>query len=1077
VGLFALGSVLSIPLVVGAAQELALSLEETVRRADAIVLGTVTARQSRWGDDSRRWMVTDYTLAVENVLYPSEQGDPISNTVVVTYWGGTIGDETQGISDMRVPVVGERLVMMLRPDWARSIEFSPVVGLNQGLFRVAADAAAGNRAAPVMLDAGGRPLALTTTGGVARSSAALATDTAVSLAAFEAWLASNVTRIKATPSAIQPMALQGDGQSMAGFAKVPSSRDESSRGQRESGEGARAPSESPDFATIPAAPPDSSRAAAFDPPTTPGPSMREYVTLGPKPNLPIVVNNFPNSFAPWSPEDEYQMSKWNYYASGVFQVYTTPTGTFAWENDRFDLAGWPSSATLQSEYGSPWGATTIGVTFYRYSGGTILEADIALNPAYSFTLDDEWVYDGGSAQGFRQVMLHELGHMLGLDHDFDAMSVMNYMPSVFRFFGIPYMDDAAGIRALYPSKAVSRTDLGVYLYYPSGFQSITDATYPASAVAGSNITVNNYIVENVGTTSISVPTIEWYLTAARNFSSSYYSLGESTYSPSLGVFTYYNPATVSRTFTIPSSVPAGSYYLAAFIRDDAGAGQGSFPFSNNYAFSRRRIAVSMAPPSAPVLFTPANNAINVSRTPTLDWSTSTGAASYDVYLGTSSSPAFYTNTASTSFSVSAPLNLATKYYWRVVAKNSGGSTSSSTFSFTTVALATPTLLSPSNNAVNVSRTPTLDWNTSSGATSYDVYLGTSPSPAFYVNVASTSVGVGPLAAGTKYYWNVVAKSSGGVSSPSATFSFTTTVAPDITHLLFRNSASGDVAAWLLNGLAAPQGAMIYPGLPLAWRIDGIGDLDGDFKADLVFRNTQTGDVAAWLMNGSTIKQGGIVLAGLPLSWQIDRVGDLNGDFKADLVFRNSQSGDVAGWLMNGVTLTQGAIIYPGLPLVWRIDGIGDLNKDGKADLVFRNTQSGDVAGWLMNGLTLAQGGIIYSGLPLVWQIDKTGDLNGDGRTDLVFRNTQSGDVAGWLMNGLTLAQGSIIYAGLPLAWQIHAAGDLNGDAKADLVFRNTQAGDVAGWLMNGLTLGQGGILYPGLPLVWEIEGIGDLDAG
>ena len=105
-------------------------------------------------------------------------------------------------------------------------------------------------------------------------------------------------------------------------------------------------------------------------------------------------------------------------------------------------------------------------------------------------------------------MLHELGHMLGLDHNFNGMSVMNYFPSEFRFFAMPYMDDAAGIRALHPGNAVSRTDLGVYLYYVSGYQNVTDATYPASVVAGGSLTVNNYTIENVGTTAFSTPTIE-----------------------------------------------------------------------------------------------------------------------------------------------------------------------------------------------------------------------------------------------------------------------------------------------------------------------------------------------------------------------------------------------------------------------------------------------------------------------------------------------------------------------------------------------------------------------------------------
>ena len=84
-----------------------LSLDETVRQADAIVLGAATDKQSRWGDASRRWMVTDYTFAVEDVLYTATKGEGIGKTVVLTYWGGNLDGETQTISDMRLPSVGE----------------------------------------------------------------------------------------------------------------------------------------------------------------------------------------------------------------------------------------------------------------------------------------------------------------------------------------------------------------------------------------------------------------------------------------------------------------------------------------------------------------------------------------------------------------------------------------------------------------------------------------------------------------------------------------------------------------------------------------------------------------------------------------------------------------------------------------------------------------------------------------------------------------------------------------------------------------------------------------------------------
>ena len=170
---------------------------------------------------------------------------------------------------------------------------------------------------------------------------------------------------------------------------------------------------------------------------------------------------------------------------------------------------------------------------------------------------------------------------------------------------------------------------------------------------------------------------------------------------------------------------------------------------------------------------PANGCTGVTHTPTLSWAAASAATSYDVYFGTSSPPALAGNATGTSYSPGT-LSANTIYYWRVVAKNSAGSTSSATWSFTTQlpvpgALANP---SPANGATGVPLTPALTWSAASNATSYDVYFGTAASPALAGNTTGTSYSPGTLSANTIYYWRVVAKNSAG-STSSATWSFTT----------------------------------------------------------------------------------------------------------------------------------------------------------------------------------------------------------------------------------------------------------------------------------------------------------------
>jgi hypothetical protein len=94
---------------------------------------------------------------------------------------------------------------------------------------------------------------------------------------------------------------------------------------------------------------------------------------------------------------------------------------------------------------------------------------------------------------------------------------------------------------------------------------------------------------------------------------------------------------------------------------------------------------------------PTSGATGVSINPTLSWTAATGATSYDVYFGTSSTPVFVTNTVSTNYTPST-LTAGITYYWRVVSKNSSGSDSSAVWNFTTGSTGVPTADSVTPNS-------------------------------------------------------------------------------------------------------------------------------------------------------------------------------------------------------------------------------------------------------------------------------------------------------------------------------------------------------------------------------------------
>jgi hypothetical protein len=148
----------------------------------------------------------------------------------------------------------------------------------------------------------------------------------------------------------------------------------------------------------------------------------------------------------------------------------------------------------------------------------------------------------------------------------------------------------------------------------------------------------------------------------------------------------------------------------------------------------------------------------------------------------------------------------------------------------------------------------------------------------------------------------------------------------------------------------------------SWRIAGIGDLDGNGKDDIVWRNTTTGTVAAWLMNGLAVSSSGVI-GGVPTNWIIAGIGDLDDDGNDDIVWRNTITGDVAGWLMDGLDLDSFGVIVSAVPTEWIIPGIGDLDGNGKDDIVWHNMTTGTTAGWLMDGLDLDSFGIITASTP------------------------------------------------------------------------------------------------------------------
>jgi len=110
-------------------------------------------------------------------------------------------------------------------------------------------------------------------------------------------------------------------------------------------------------------------------------------------------------------------------------------------------------------FGQPFGGSTLAVTYYRYSGSTMREADVLFNRAQNFNSYRgplQFPPHGTAIADIRRVLLHELGHALGLNHpDSAGQHVIAVMNSIISDQEILSADDIAGGQSLYGAPAAT----------------------------------------------------------------------------------------------------------------------------------------------------------------------------------------------------------------------------------------------------------------------------------------------------------------------------------------------------------------------------------------------------------------------------------------------------------------------------------------------------------------------------------------------------------------------------------------------------------------------------------------------
>ncbi|HKO55658.1 MAG TPA: matrixin family metalloprotease [Thermoanaerobaculia bacterium] len=241
------------------------------------------------------------------------------------------------------------------------------------------------------------------------------------------------------------------------------------------------------------------------------------------------------------------------------------------------------------------------------SCGIFSEADVWLSNAIDWHVAKPNVDDSRDAAYYYSTAIHEIGHTMGLHHNFKNVSTMNYYQDYAGQF--VSRADVLAARSQFPSRTKTVSDLATYAFRYNADQqngsygngALTPASVsPSQVSAGGSVTIRNWTIENLGTSAVTSARLRFFLSTDTNITTSDVYIGGFKWEP----LTTWSDDPDGFQFTIPAGTPAGQYYLGAIVGSGDNLDQDAITYNNSW-YLPAKITVGGGAPSA--VCTPSAN--------------------------------------------------------------------------------------------------------------------------------------------------------------------------------------------------------------------------------------------------------------------------------------------------------------------------------------------------------------------------------------------------------------------------------------------------------------------------------------